>query len=325
MGPAALPGDDGCDPKQGLSDLTERRRGSLGSIAVVAFSCYVALLVVVMFTQGIEVLPDRYAVAMLIGAIILGRGRRFIADWSPFIGLLISYDFLRGFADDLAGRAEFVLPMHADAAIFGVVPTVFLQRAFLNVDALQWYDYAATLLYFMHFVLPLGFAMVLWLRDRNQFTEFAASLTILSYAAWLTYLVFPSAPPWLAAQNGYLDGVTRVLGQTINFLPDRLDLPSIYRQLNPNAVAAIPSLHAAYPSLVLLFALRFFGRRGIAVGLYVAAVWLAVVYLGEHYAIDVMLGAIYAGAAFALGPVAVRLIERIRDLRAERTPSLTRA
>ena len=154
-----------------------------------------------MLSQGIEVLPDRYAVAMLVGAIILGRGRRFITDWSPFIGLLISYDFLRGFADDLAGRAEFVLPMQADTAIFGIVPTAFLQQTFFNSSSLQWYDYAATLLYFLHFVLPLGFAMLLWLRSRSQFTEFAASLTVLSYGAWLTYLVFPSAPPWLAAQN----------------------------------------------------------------------------------------------------------------------------
>ena len=100
-----------------------------------------------MLSQGIEVLPDRYAVAMLVGAIILGRGRRFITDWSPFIGLLISYDFLRGFADDLAGRAEFVLPMQADTAIFGIVPTAFLQQTFFNSSSLQWYDYAATLLY----------------------------------------------------------------------------------------------------------------------------------------------------------------------------------
>ena len=124
--------------------------------------------------------------------------------------------------------------------------------------------------------------------------------------------MFPSAPPWLAAQDGYLGGVTRVLGQTINVLPDRLDLPSIYRQLNPNAVAAIPSLHAAYPFLVLLFALRFFGRRGIVVGLYVLAAWLAVIYLGEHYAIDVILGALYAGVAFVLGPKVLTPIERVR-------------
>jgi len=141
----------------------------------------------------------------------------------------------------------------------------------------------------------------------------------------LTYLLFPSAPPWLAAQNGYLDGVTRVLGQTINLLPDRLDMPSIYRQLNPNMVAAIPSLHAAYPFLVLLFALRFFGRRGLVVAPYVLAVWLAVIYLGEHYAIDVILGAAYAGMAFALGPLAVRFVERIRTWRLDRTPSFTRA
>jgi hypothetical protein len=278
-----------------------------------------------MLSQGIEVLPDRYAVAMLVGAVILGRGRRFIADWSPFIGLLISYDFLRGFADDLAGRAEFILPMQADAAIFGDVPTVFLQRTFFNPGALQWYDYVATLLYFLHFVLPLGFAMLLWLRSRSQFTEFAASLTILSYAAWLTYLVFPSAPPWLAAENGYVGGVTRVLGETINLFPDRLDLPSIYRQLNPNAVAAIPSLHAAYPFLVLLFALRFFGRRGIIVGLYVVAAWLAVIYLGEHYAVDVMFGALYAAAAFVVGPRALRLIGRVRISRPAWTPSFRRA
>jgi membrane-associated phospholipid phosphatase len=137
--------------------------------------------------------------------------------------------------------------------------------------------------------------------------------------------VFPSAPPWLAAQDGYVGGVTRVLGETMNLFPDRLDLPSIYRQLNPNAVAAIPSLHAAYPFLVLLFALRFFGPRGIVVGLYVVAVWVAVIYLGEHYAIDVMFGALYAAAAFVLGPRALRLIQRVRISRPDWTPSFRRA
>ena len=215
--------------------------------------------------------------------------------------------------------------MQADTAIFGVVPTAFLQQTFFNSSSLQWYDYAATLLYFLHFLLPLGFAMLLWLRSRSQFTEFAASLTTLSYAAWLTYLVFPSAPPWLAAQNGYLGGVTRVLGQTINVLPDRLDLPSIYRQLNPNAVAAIPSLHAAYPFLVLLFALRFFGRRGIVVGLYVLAAWPAVIYLGEQYAVDVILGALYAGVAFVLGPRVLTLIERVRFRNPDWGPIFKRA
>jgi hypothetical protein len=137
-------------------------------------------------------------------------------------------------------------------------------------------------------------------------------------------LVFPAAPPWLATQNGYLGELSRVLGQTINFLPERVDVPSLYNQLNPNPVAAIPSLHAAYPLLVLLFALRFFGRRALVAGVYVLAVWLALIYLGEHYAIDVFLGAVYAGAAFVLGPPVVWAIERARSWRPDRTRSFRR-
>jgi len=43
----------------------------------------------------------------------------------------------------------------------------------------------------------------------------------------------------------------------------------------------------------------------------VLAAWLAVIYLGEHYAIDVILGALYAGVAFVLGPPVLNLIERV--------------
>jgi membrane-associated phospholipid phosphatase len=116
----------------------------------------------------------------------------------------------------------------------------------------------------------------------------------------------------MAAQAGYLDGVTRILDRTINFLPNHLDLPTVYRALDPNPVAAIPSLHAAYPFLVLLFAVKFFRRRGLVVLPYVAIVWFAVIYLGEHYATDVLIGAAYATAAFFAGPLAVRAVARIR-------------
>ena len=67
-----------------------------------------------------------------------------------------------------------------------------------------------------------------------------------------------------------------------------------------NDVAAIPSLHAAYPLLILLFACRFFGARGLVVLPYVAGVWLAIVYLGEHYVFDIVVGALYSGAAFTV-------------------------
>ncbi|MBU6423578.1 MAG: phosphatase PAP2 family protein [Chloroflexi bacterium] len=291
--------------------MTDPRSHAPGTLAIGIFIVYVLVLAVVMVTQGVEPLPDRFAVAMLLGAVILGRGKRFIADWSPFVFLVVSYDFLRGLAPALSGRAHFLTSIHVDQALFGVVPTVALQRL-LYTGSPQWWDYAATVVYFLHFVVPLGFAMLLWLRDRRWFAEFVASITLLSYAAWITYVLFPAAPPWMAAQAGHLDGVTRILDKTINVLPDRLDLPSVYRSLDPNPVAAIPSIHAAYPFLVLLFAVRYVGRRGLLVALYVAAVWWAIVYLGEHYATDILVGVVYSIAAFLAGPAAVRALSRLR-------------
>jgi membrane-associated phospholipid phosphatase len=75
-------------------------------------------------------------------------------------------------------------------------------------------------------------------------------------------------------------------------------------------VAAVPSLHAAYPVLVLLF---FWGRarpwlRALLVA-YPLAMAFTLVYGGEHYVFDVVLGWVYAVAVFA----AVNAFERARS------------
>src|SRR5256885_9387375 len=62
--------------------------------------------------------------------------------------------------------------------------------------------------------------------------------------------------------------------------------------------AAMPSLHAAYPFLGALFALRLWGRRAWPALAYTAGVWLSIVYLGEHYIVDIIGGAVFALAAF---------------------------
>src|SRR2546421_195556 len=61
-------------------------------------------------------------------------------------------------------------------------------------------------------------------------------------------------------------------------------------QFNPNQVAAFPSLHAGYPFLAFLFARRAFGRVGWVMLAYSACVWFAVVYLADHYVVDILGG-----------------------------------
>jgi hypothetical protein len=281
-----------------------------GPLATAVFVAYMGIATVAMLIQGVEILPDRWVALLLIGSLAIGRTRRLLLDWLPFLFLLVSYDSMRGFADDLNPRVHVFEQVRVDSALFGVVPSAGLQ-ALLVRPAPQWYDIAATAIYFIHFALPLGFATLLWLRRRRQFGRFVAALTILSYGAWVTYVAFPAAPPWLASQQGSIDGVSRILDRTLAYMPDRFDLPTIYHGLDPNAVAAIPSLHAAYPLLVTLFAVRTFGRRALPLMAYVLAAWLAAVYLGEHYVIDLLIGAAYAFVAFWAAPHGLALVAHL--------------
>ncbi len=267
-------------------------------VNIFIFTLYILGMTFLMIWQGIGIAPDRYAFVLLLGSLLIKRTRRFLLDWLPFILILISYDFLRGLADNINPRIHYFPQMHFDELLFGQLPTVSLQKLFFQANFLHWYDFLFTYLYFLHFALPLGFAYILWLKNRDYFKEFMSCLLYLSYAAFLTYLAFPAAPPWLSAKMGYSPPITKILDLALQHFPERLHLPTIYHNFDPNLVAAIPSLHAAYPLLILLFAIRFFGWRASFFIIYVLATWVSIVYLGEHYVSDVILGALYALISF---------------------------
>jgi hypothetical protein len=257
-----------------------------------------ALTTALLVGLGVPLPPDRYFVVLLVPVLFIRRARAFALDWSPFLLLLFSYEFLRGLAGKV-GQVHYFLAMHFDQLLFGTPPSVWLQQRFAH-SAPAPYDYIAAVLYLMHFVAPLSFAFVLWMRSREEFARFTSSFLVLSYAALATFVVFPAAPPWLASQQGYLPEVHEQVGVVLSAFPSHFHLPTVYQLFDPNQVAAIPSLHAAYPLLLLLFACRFFGPRALVLAPYVAGVWLAVIYMGEHYVFDVAVGALYSVAAFVL-------------------------
>jgi membrane-associated phospholipid phosphatase len=76
----------------------------------------------------------------------------------------------------------------------------------------------------------------------------------------------------------------------------------VFYGVNPNAVAAFPSLHAGYPFLSFLVLRRQFGRAGWLALPYAAGVWWAIVFLGDHYVVDVIAGIAYAWAAYLVVP-----------------------
>src|SRR5680860_1574316 len=67
-----------------------------------------------------------------------------------------------------------------------------------------------------------------------------------------------------------------------------LDTYSIWGNASPHPVAAMPSLHASFPWLVLLFAVRYYGYKGLWFLLYNVSLWFAVLYTANHWYIDVL-------------------------------------
>jgi membrane-associated phospholipid phosphatase len=185
--------------------------------------------------------------------------------------------------------------INIDKFIFGFVPTVKLQSLLYNPNHLMWYDYVAVILYICHFVTPMIVGYYFWLKDRKFFKKYTFGILGVSYAAFITYIIFPAMPPWMASGFGYIPQIKEVTGVVMShFLQTTITLPSILSLAGGDAVAAMPSLHAAFPTMIFLFLYKWNKKAGIVFIPYILGVWFAVIYLGEHYFIDVAMGALYS-------------------------------
>ena len=226
-------------------------------------------------------------------------------DWFPFVVMLALYDLIRGCAVGLW------LPAHARPQIevdrvlgLGAVPTVWLQQHLWHGGHhLRWYDYAAWATYASYFFVPTLVLAVLWWRSRAEFRRLAWMVVALAFAGCATYVLFPAVPPWLAGQEGLLPPVHHVMA-VVSARTPVISFEPLWKRgaLYANDVAAIPSLHAAYTMLITLFLVdRARSRRRHFLWLYPVAMAFALVYSGEHYLVDVLLGWAYALAVFSVG------------------------
>jgi hypothetical protein len=265
------------------------------------FFLFLIASTMLMITQGIGLTPDRYLVVLFAGTLIIGKVHHFIRDFTPFILLLVAYDFLRGFADKLNPVIHYTEPiLITKLMFFGHNPTVDLQNWLYHPGHLAWYDYAGSILYLLHFAVPLGFAFYLWFYNRNHFRVFMLALMILSYLALLIYILFPSSPPWLASQKGYMPPVTKIFNVVMANFPENIHLPTIYLKIQANLVAAIPSMHSGYSFLVALFGWHFFKKVRWIFILYPLAMWITIIYMGEHYVIDIIAGVLLTLISYKL-------------------------
>jgi membrane-associated phospholipid phosphatase len=122
------------------------------------------------------------------------------------------------------------------------------------------------------------------------------------------YWALPTAPPWYAAAEGYMkDGRTPELRRMMVEYGEqfwRSGWAPLYGVLGGNPLAAMPSLHFA-TSVTAAHVLAETGKGAALVGwAYTALLGTALVYLGEHYVVDLMAGLALAEGVRAGAPAA---------------------
>ena len=250
------------------------------------------------FANGIPV--DRIAVLlwMLAAFLIASIGRtrveatQMVRDWLVLVAVYMAYDYSRGTADQWGIGVNYTLLRDIDRFLFfGNDPGVWMQKTFLRSDV-RWYDVGGAIVYMMHFVLPVVPLAFLRVRQRTEWLSYVRRFSLTLGIAVSVFIMFPAAPPWMAAEKGYFPPIQRITGRGWW----ELNLKTVSRTLDRgaavlNAVAAMPSLHAG----LSLLAVMWFTRNTrtwvrIASLSYPIAMSAALVYFGEHYVIDCLIG-----------------------------------
>jgi len=234
----------------------------------------------------------------------------------------------------LRRRLRVRYPIRADRAIgLGQLPNIRLQRALSRPGEVTVLDRVLAIAHWAWFVEPhLALTWILFRRN-ERFAAAARQMAGVYNLGCIVYFAVPTAPPWWAAEHGVmseaLDGtgaesvaleqpsVRRVMVEVGESTWGRA-WPRLYQSLGGNPWAAMPSLHFA-TSLLAAMLLAETGPLAGALGYaYAGTLGFALVYLGEHYAIDLIAGvglvcAVRRGEPLG-EPTALRISEALQRL-----------
>jgi membrane-associated phospholipid phosphatase len=275
-----------------------RRRPARGSVRVLAAAGLAAAFVVPAVRKRLR-LPAPVTVGATaagpLGLAILHRRTKTrdavvfaLQMWAFAVAHELPYDD----PDRLRARLRIRYPIAADRLIgAGRLPNVRLQEALSRPGRTTMLDRLLSFAHWAWFFEP--HACLVWILARREahFARAARQLAAVYDLGCLVYFLVPTAPPWWASEEGYTE--EKVQRMMIEVGEDVWGdtWPALYGTLGGNPWAAMPSLHFA-SSLMAAILLAETDPVAGAVGWgYALTLGFALVYLGEHYAIDLVAGA----------------------------------
>jgi len=195
----------------------------------------------------------------------------------------------------LRARVRVEYPVKIDRALgLGELPGLRLQRALARPGAIGRADQVLVWSHWIWFLVPHGTVAFILLRHPRLFPSAAARMYAVFDIGVIGYWAIPTAPPWYAAEAGVIGDDDPALRRMMREHGEafwKAAWGPLYDVLGGNPLAAMPSLHFA-TSLMAAHLLREAGPVPGAVGwTYVITLGFALVYLGEHYVVDLIAGA----------------------------------
>jgi membrane-associated phospholipid phosphatase len=246
-------------------------------------------------------------VGLFNGMFYISKGtRRFITGFSIFIVYWILYDYMKAFPNYRFADVHIASIYHAEKNIFGIASqgSILTPNEWWQLHSNTFLDVMCGFFYLCWIPLPLVFAVYLFYTNRMQFLHFALIFLLVNLLGFVVYYVCPAAPPWYVQLHGF-ELQPHTPGNTAGLIKfDQFFQVTIFQNLyakGSNVFAAMPSLHSAYPLIVLVFALRtkslFFK---VLAAIVTPGIWFAAVYTGHHYIVDVLAGILCAATGILL-------------------------
>ena len=233
--------------------------------------------------------------------------RRFILGFSVFIVFWIIFDFMKAFPNYWYNAVHIESLYQAEKNWFGIKTAggaVQTPNEFWLAHTHPFLDILTGLFYLCWIPLPLAFGAYLFYKDRETFFRFSLTFLLVNLLGFVIYYGYPAAPPWYVQQYGFVfnphtPGNTAGLGRF-----DHLLHASIFAGLyakSSNVFAAMPSLHASYPLIVLFYGIKSRLRwANLLFATIMVGIWFAAVYSSHHYVLDVLAGIVCGGTGISL-------------------------
>lgn len=232
--------------------------------------------------------------------------RKFIIGFAIFIIFWIIFDFMKAFPNYNYQEVNIESLYQAEKKWFGISDAgrIVTPNEYWAIHYHRFLDILTGFFYLSWIPVPLGFAAFLFFKNRSWFLAFSLTFLFVNILGFIIYYMYPAAPPWYVQQHRFnfipgTPGNTAALHRFDDFFGVTV-FKSLYEK-SSNVFAAMPSLHSAYPLVVLYFGWKF---RLKWINLFFVTImfgiWFAAVYTSHHYVLDVMAGILCALTGIAL-------------------------